>query len=137
MRDAVQRCLDALGGRADRLTLVRAAVDQALWDPGESDLAQRYAVAHVATECHRLVVGSDDNDLPVCRGARRALCTSVATCGGRRTTGRGCGIWRRDECRRRWGATCSLAALGCARCGADGSGDPADAPVEGARGDGD
>ena len=149
MRDAVRRCLDALGGRADRSTLVRAAVDQALWDPGESDLAQRYAVAHVATECHRLVLGSDASGMPyagVIAGPARVVYlrrdlwratdyrARLRALEERRVALDAEAAALRDECRRPWGAKFPLSALGCARCGSDG----ADLmPSKGAWGDGD
>ena len=150
MRDAVWRCLDALGGRTDCTTLVRAAVDQALWDPGEPDLAERYAVAHVATECHRLVLGPDAGGMPyagVMAGPARVVYlrrdlwrvadyrARLRTLEERRAALDVEAAALRDECRQRWGAKCSLAALGCARCGSDGYGDLPDA--EGARDDGD
>ncbi len=137
MRDAVQRCLDALGGRTDRLTLVRAAVDQALWDPGEIDLAQRYAVAHVAVECHRLVLGSDAGGLPyagVMSGPARVvyLRRDLWRAADYRARLRAVEEQRvaldveaaalRDECRRRWGAKCPLAPRGCDQCGVEDSG---------------
>ena len=149
MRDAVWRCLDALGGRTDRPTLVRAAVDQALWDPGEADLAQRYAVTHVAMECHHHVLAPDAAGMPyagVVVGPARVVYlrrdrwraadyrARLRALEDRRVALDAEAAALRDECRRRWGAKCPLSAMGCARCGADDGGDLPDA--EGARGDG-
>ena len=155
MRDAVQRCLDALGGRTDRLTLVRAAVDQALWDPGEIDLAQRYAVAHVAVECHRLVLGSDAGGLPyagVMSGPARVvyLRRDLWRAADYRARLRAVEEQRaaldaeaaalRDECRQRWAARCPLATRGCDQCGIEDSGSAVGAVAsergEGGTGDG-
>ncbi len=134
MRDAVRRCFDALGGRADRLALVRAALDADLWSLGEADLAARYAVEHVVAECRRHVLAPDDSGLPY----------AGVLAGPAREVYRRRDLWRaadyrarfravearraaldaeaaalRDECGRRWAARCPLAARGCNQCGVE------------------
>ena len=155
MRDAVRRCLDALGGRADRLTLVRAALDAELWAPGEADLAARYAVEHVVAECRRHVLAPDATGLPY----------AGITAGPAREVYRRRDLWRaadyrarlraleahrvaldaevvalRDECRRRWAVRCPLATRGCDQCGIEDSGSAVGLMTvdfdEGVRGDG-